>query len=123
MTWPTHCNTFKTKEFDSSRPSRGHYIYFFTFRCSHFRYMEFFEQGVCTLLESFPSIRQMKKEQSMIVQKIVEGRDVYAELPTGFGPNLPGVCIEEIPRASPFPFPFPLLFFLLPVSPFPSHPL
>ena len=49
--------------------------------------MEFFEQGVCTALESFPSVRQMKKEQSMIVQKIVEGRDVYAELPIGFGPN------------------------------------
>ena len=50
--------------------------------------MEFFEQGVCTSLESFPSVRQMKKEQSMIVRgKILEGRDVYAELPTGFGPN------------------------------------
>ena len=34
--------------------------------------MEFFEQGVCTALESLPSIRKMKKEQSMIVQ----GRDV-----------------------------------------------
>ena len=40
--------------------------------------MEFFEQGVCTSLESFPSVRQMKEEQSMIVRKIVEGRDVYA---------------------------------------------
>ena len=27
-------------------------------------------------IESLPSIRQMKKEQSMIVQKVVEGRDV-----------------------------------------------
>ena len=49
--------------------------------------MEFFEQGVCTSLESFPSVRQMKEEQSMIVGKILKGRDVYAELPTGFGPK------------------------------------
>ena len=31
--------------------------------------MEFFEQGVCTSLESFPSVRQMKEEQSMVVRK------------------------------------------------------
>lgn len=32
------------------------------------RYMEFFEQGVCTALESFPSVRGMNEEQSMIVR-------------------------------------------------------
>ena len=74
--------------------------------------MEFFEQGVCTALESFPSVRQIKKEQSMIVRKIVEGRDVYAELPTGFGPNF-GVC-KALREAGKDSFPKFLLIWCLP---------
>lgn len=49
--------------------------------------MEFFEQGVCTVLESFPIVRQMKEEQSMIVRKIV-GRDVLQNCQQ----ILPGIC-------------------------------
>ena len=34
----------------------------------------------------------------MIAWKIVEGRDVYAELPTGFGPNLCQACKDSFPK-------------------------
>lgn len=37
--------------------------------------MGFFEQGVCTALESFLIVIQMKKEQNIIVRKFVRGRD------------------------------------------------
>ena len=58
--------------------------------------MEFFEQGVCTALESFPSVRQMKKQQSMIVQDSDQ--------------ILPGVC-KALREAGKDSFPkFPLVF-------------
>ena len=52
----------------------------------------------------------------MIVRKIVEGRDVYAELPTGFGPILPGVC-KALREAGKDSFPkFPLVFAACPLK-------
>ena len=76
--------------------------------------MEFFKQGVCTALESFPSIRQMKKQQSMIVRKLVEGRDGYCQ--QDLDQILPGVC-KALRDAGKDSFPkFPVVFAACPLK-------
>ena len=55
--------------------------------------------GVMTanLEEAISTALTLKKEQLLVISKLVEKRDVFAELPTGFGKSLiyqvlPGVC-------------------------------
>ena len=48
-------------------------------------------------LSSFPNVHSLKPEQKLVVEKVVSGRDVFAQLPTGFGKSLtfqvlPAVC-------------------------------
>lgn len=94
--------------------SHAHKVYFLL-------KLDFFEQVVSTALESFPSIWQMKNEQKMIVRKVIEGRDVFTELPTGFGKSLtyqilPGVC-KALREAGKVSFPeFPLVFIACPLK-------
>lgn len=39
-------------------------------------------------LSSFPSIKEVKPQQTLVIENIVRGRDVFAALPTGFGKSL-----------------------------------
>ena len=36
-------------------------------------------------VEIFPSINELKREQILVIENIVCGKDVFAVLPTGFG--------------------------------------
>ena len=39
-------------------------------------------------LSSFPEVKSLKAEQRFVIEKVVHGRDVFAQLPTGFGKSL-----------------------------------
>ena len=39
-------------------------------------------------LSSFPEVKSLKAEQRLVIEKVVHGRDVFAQLPTGFGKSL-----------------------------------
>ena len=41
-------------------------------------------EAISRALSLFPFINELKKEQLLVVSKILERRDVFAELPTGF---------------------------------------
>ena len=39
-------------------------------------------------LSSFPEVKSLKAEERLVIEKVVHGRDVFAQLPTGFGKSL-----------------------------------
>ena len=39
-------------------------------------------------LSSFPEVKSLKAEQRLVIEKVVHGRDGFAQLPTGFGKSL-----------------------------------
>ena len=39
-------------------------------------------------VEIFPSINELKREQILVIENIVCGKDVFAALPTGFGKSI-----------------------------------
>ena len=39
-------------------------------------------------LSSFPKVKTLKAEQRLVIEKVVHGRVVFAQLPTGFGKSL-----------------------------------
>ena len=39
-------------------------------------------------LSSFPEVKSLKAEQRLVIEKVVQGRDVFDQLPTGFGKSL-----------------------------------
>ena len=39
-------------------------------------------------LSSFPEVKSLKAEQRLVIEKVVHGRDVFAQLPTRFGKSL-----------------------------------
>ena len=39
-------------------------------------------------LSSFPEVKSLKAEQRLVIEKVVHGRDVFTQLPTGFGKSL-----------------------------------
>ena len=40
-------------------------------------------------LSSFPEVKSLKAEERLVIEKVVHGREVFAQLPTGFGKSLP----------------------------------
>ena len=44
--------------------------------------------AICSSLIFFPGIHELKPEQILVIQNIVRGKDVFADLPTGFGKSL-----------------------------------
>ena len=44
--------------------------------------------AICSSLIIFPGIHELKPEQILVSQKVVRGKDVFADLPTGFGKSL-----------------------------------
>ena len=55
------------------------------------------EKALQESLSAFPDVNDLKAEQKLVVEKIVKKRDVFAQLPTGFGKSitfqvLPAVC-------------------------------
>ena len=78
------------------------------------------EQAISTALNSFDKIKDLKKEQLLVVQKLVDKRDVFAELPTGFGKSLtyqvfPGVCEALRQQGEPWPE-YPIVFLVCPLN-------
>ena len=43
---------------------------------------------ICSSLIIFPGIHELKPEQILVIQNIVRGKDVFTDLPTGFGKSL-----------------------------------
>ena len=48
-------------------------------------------------LSSFPEVKGLKAEQRLVIEKVVNGRDVFAQVPTGSGKSstfqiLPHLC-------------------------------
>ena len=46
------------------------------------------ENAICSSLRCFPGISELKPEQTLVIENIVCGSDVFAALPTGFGKSL-----------------------------------
>ena len=40
------------------------------------------------ILSSFPEVKSLKAEQRLVIEKVVHGRDVFAQLTMGFGKSL-----------------------------------
>ena len=39
-------------------------------------------------LSSFPEVKSLKAEERLVIEKVVHGREVFTQLPTGFGKSL-----------------------------------
>ena len=44
--------------------------------------------AICSSLTFFPGIHELKPEQILVIQNIVQGKDVFTALPAGFGKSL-----------------------------------
>ena len=64
-------------------------------------YFEMFESSLCSILPRF-ALRELKDEQKRALFHLVSGKDVFVNLPTGFGKSLiyqlAPLVVEEISR-------------------------